>query len=254
MEQEQLLDIKDYPFKSNDFAFYFKNLFRDRGLKAFYQFLNRPHRRSFSRSIIKKYAPAGIGLEIGVGERTICPTQRTILSDGFSEHGEGQSIAEVFFKGDAIPYPDETFSFIISEHVLEHIANPIKSLKAWIKKLQPNGKMIIILPHKDRTNDTFREVTSLNHLIKDFENDVPYNDPTHFDDWWKNVVEKGLMPEHYKHIPKEELINTASIHHHVWTDKEIVDLFEHLNLNIIYRNNHVHDRRDSFMIIAEKVS
>ena len=74
METTELLKIQDYPFKSHDFAFYFKNLYRDRGLKAFYQFLNRPHRRAFSRSMIKKYAPEGIGLEIGVGERTIAPT------------------------------------------------------------------------------------------------------------------------------------------------------------------------------------
>jgi SAM-dependent methyltransferase len=202
--------------------------------------------------MINKYAPEGIGLEIGVGERTISPSTRTILSDGFSEHGEGQSIAQVYFKGDEIPYDNETFSFILSEHVLEHIANPIKSLKVWIDKLKPDGKMIIVLPHKERTNDVYREVTTLNHLISDYENDVPYNDPTHFDDWWNNVVEKGLMPEHYKHIPKDELVNTASIHHHVWTDVQIIELFEYLGLEVIYKNNHLHDRRDSFAIIARK--
>lgn len=252
MENTQTLKVADYPFEKSDFAFYFKNLYRDRGFKALYQFLNRPHRRSYSRSLIKRFAPTGVGLEIGCGERTISPTDRTILSDGYSEHGEAKSIAKVFFKGDTIPYPDGTFEFILSEHVLEHIANPIKSLCQWIEKLAVGGKLIIVLPHKERTNDCHRQVTSLEHLIKDYQNDVPYNDETHFQDWWDNVVEKDLMPEHYKHIPKDKLIDTASIHHHVWTTKEIVELFEYLGLNISHTEEKLHDRRDSFLVIGEK--
>lgn len=246
--------LETYPFESSDFLFYFKNLKRDRGVKAFYQFLNRPLRRGYSRSLIKKFAPTGFGLEVGVGERTIAPTDRTILSDGFAEHGVGKSIARAYFKGDDIPFEEGTFSFVLSEHVLEHIPNPLKSLKEWIRVLKPGGKLIIFLPHKERTNDCYREVTPLSHLIEDYENDVPFDDDTHFQDWWENVVEKGLMPEHYKHIPKEELISTGSIHHHVWTEKEIKEVFEYLGLNIVYEDPKVYDRRDSFVVIGEKKS
>ncbi len=246
--------VENYPFESNDFRHYFQNLYRDRGIKAFYQFLNRPLRRSFSRSLIKKYAPVGLGLEVGVGERTIAPTDRTILSDGFAEHGVGQSIARAYFKGDDTPFEDETLSFVLSEHVLEHIPNPIKSLKEWIRILKVGGKLIIFLPHKERTNDCHRSVTSLEHLISDYEKDVSINDDTHFQDWWENVVEKGLMPEHYKHIPKDELISTGSVHHHVWTEKEIIELFEYLGLKVLFYDPKVYDRRDSFAVIAEKTS
>lgn len=251
MSKEQL-EIKDYPFESNDFAHYFKNLYRDRGFKAFYQLFNRPHRRSFSRNFIQKHAPNGFGLEIGCGTRTVCPTDRTVLSDAFSEHGVHDSIAKVFFKGDTIPYSSESFEFLLSEHVLEHIANPIKALKEWIRVLKPGGKLFIFLPHKDRNNDREREVTSLQHLIEDFEKDVPYNDPTHWDDWYNNVVGKGLMADHYKHLDKDELLNTASIHFHVWTEKEIVELFEYLGLRVLEVVERVHDRRDSFAIVAQK--
>lgn len=245
--------LESYPFQANDFLYYFKNLKRDRGFKAFYQFLNRPLRRSYSRGLIQKYAPDGYGLEVGVGVRTIAPTDRTVLSDGFAEHGVSQSIARAFFKGDDIPYPEGTFSFVLSEHVLEHIPNPIKSLKEWIRVLKVGGKIITVLPHKERTNDCHREVTKLSHLIDDYDNDVPLDDDTHFQDWWDNVVEKGLMPEHYKHIPKDELISTGSIHHHVWTEKEIVELYEYLGLKVVYVDPKVYDRRDSFVVIAEKI-
>ncbi|MCP4912431.1 MAG: class I SAM-dependent methyltransferase [Oligoflexia bacterium] len=248
------LELSDYKFENNDFLHYFKNLYKDRGLKAFYQFLNRPHRRSYSRSLIKKYAGEGYGLEIGCGARTIAPTERTVLSDAFSEHGVHGSIAKVFFKGDEIPYPDGTFDFLLNEHVLEHIANPIKALKEWLRVLKVGGHIFLFLPHKERTNDSLRKVTSLDHLIEDYQNDVPYNDPTHFDDWFQNVVEKGLMPEHYKHMEREELLNSASIHHHVWTEKEIVELFEYLDLEIVFVDGKVHYRRDTFLVVGKKKS
>jgi len=246
------LKLSDYPFENIDFIHYFKNLYHDRGLKAFYQFLNRPHRRPYSRSLIKRFSPSGIGLELGCGARTISPTNRTVLSDAYSEHGVHGSIAKIFFKGDTIPYPDNTFQFLISEHVLEHIANPIKTLNEWIRVLSPGGKIFLFLPHGDRTNDQHREKTTLDHLIQDFQNDVPFNDPTHFDEWKKNVIDKNLMPGHYQHLDKDELLNTASIHHHVWSEKEISQLLEYLDLKVIHVDEKVYDRRDSFVVIAEK--
>jgi SAM-dependent methyltransferase len=244
--------LEQYTFASSDFLFYFQTLWKDRGPKALYQCFNRPLRRSFSRGLIQKYAPKGIGLEIGVGARTIAPVCRTVLSDAYSDHGVHDSIAKVFFKGAEIPYADESFSFILSEHVLEHISNPIKTIKEWLRVLKSGGKIFLFLPHRDRTNDKFRQLTTLEHLIDDYNKDVPYNDSTHFEDWWSNVVERGLMPDHYRHIPKDELINSASIHHHVWTEKEIIELCEHLGLKIAYADSKVHDRRDSFVVVAEK--
>ncbi len=249
---EKKLEIKDYEFESFDFLHYFKVLLKDRGLKAFYQFNNRPQRRQFSRTLIKKFSPSGHGLEIGCGARTICPTERTILSDGHSDHGIHDSIAKVFFKGDMIPYESESFDFLVSEHVLEHITNPIKALNEWLRVLKRGGQIYCFLPHKERTNDKFRSVTTLDHLVEDLERSTPYDDEEHFEDWSTNVVEKGLMPDHYKHMKREELLASASIHHHVWTEKEIVQLFEYLNLEIVYVDQKVHDRRDTFLVVGKK--
>jgi len=245
-------NLSDYTFEKVDFLHYFRTLLKDRGHKAFYQFLNRAHRRSFSRKKIQQFAPQGVGLEIGCGSRTISPTNRTVLSDAFSSHGVQGSIAKVFFKGDKIPYESETFQFVLSEHVLEHIANPIKALKEWIRVLKKGGVIICFLPHKERTNDRFRQTTPLSHLIEDYEKDVPYNDDTHLEEWFQNVVQKDLMPEHYKHLDKQQLLDSASIHHHVWTEIEIAQLFEHLGLKILHVDPRVYDRRDSFLVIAQK--
>ncbi|MBI2522666.1 MAG: methyltransferase domain-containing protein [Bdellovibrio sp.] len=244
--------IEDYPFEKYDCLHYLKTLYKDRGLKLFYQFLNRTQRRPFSRALINTYAPHGIGLEVGVGARTICPTERTILSDAFFAHGLHDSIAKVFFHGDEIPYENDSFCFIVSEHVLEHVANPLKVLKECIRTLRPGGKLFLFLPHKERTNDSHRQVTTLEHVIDDYNKDVPLDDQTHMDEWFKNVVRKGLMPFHYSHLSTKDLLKTGSIHHHVWTEKEILEIVQFCGLKVRYVNAKVPDRRDSFVVVSEK--
>jgi len=246
------LNPYDYPFETSDFLHYFKNLYKDRGLKALYQVFNRPHRRSYTRYLIAKFAPSGIGLEIGVGARTVAPTNRTILADAYDEHGVHHTIAKLFFRGEDIPYRDETFDFLLTEHVLEHITNPLKALKEWIRVLKVGGVIILILPHKERNNDVNRESTSLDHLIEDEKNKTPFNDEAHFQEWWDLVVLKNLMPEHYKHMEKKELLDSCSIHHHVWTDKEMAEVFKYLKLKLVHTESKLSDRRDSFMLIGEK--
>jgi SAM-dependent methyltransferase len=253
MIRKQEYDLETYPFEPNDFLFYFRSLYHDRGIKAFYQLFNRTRRRPYSRGLIARFAPTGIGLEIGVGARTICPTTRTVLSDGYSEHGVANSIAKVFFMGDEIPYKDETFSFVLSEHVLEHIANPIKMLKEWIRVLKKNGHVFLFLPHKERTFDRFRKITTLEHLISDYENDISFDDQGHLKEWWQDIVEKGLMPDHYKHIGKQDVTGTGSIHHHVWTEKEIAELLEYVELKVVLIDPKVHDRRDTFVVVGRKI-
>lgn len=253
MHSNQRMDFNDSQlFEPNPFTFYFRRLYRDIGLKAFYQFLNRPHYRPATRALFSKYAPSGIGLEVGVGARTVAPVNRTVLSDGYADHGTEASIAKAFFHADSIPCEDNFFSFIFSEHMLEHSTNPIKVLKEWIRTLKEEGVIIITLPHKDRGNDRYRECTTLKHVIEDYEKDVPNNDPTHLADWMENVVGKDLLPDHYKHMNPEEWLNTGSIHHHVWVTENIIELFEYLGLEVIYSCDRLYDRRDSFVVVGQK--
>lgn len=246
------LNVQDYAFPDNDFGFYFKCLYKDRGFKAFYQFLNRPHRRPTTRKFIEKFAPKGYGLEVGVGARTVAPVRRTVLSDGFHAHGIHDSIARVFFRADDIPYDDGTFSFVLSEHMLEHATNPIKVLREWIRVLSAGGTLFLILPHRDRGSDRFRARTTWRHLQEDFEKGIGDDDRTHLEDWKKNVVDRGLMPAHYAHLSPDEWIQSGSIHHHVWVTEDIVELLQRLGMSILHSEDRLHDRRDSFLVIARK--
>lgn len=78
--------------------------------------------------------------------------------------------------------PSSSYESILSCHMLEHCANPIKHLTECYRILKDNSPMLIILPHRDATFDRYRPITSLQHLICDFQNSTSEDDTTHFDE------------------------------------------------------------------------
>ncbi len=105
---------------------------------------------------------------------------------------------DIVAAGDYLPLADESQDFVVSSHVLEHFANPIKTLLEWDRVIRPMGIIFMIVPHKERTFDKKRERTPLVHLIDDFHSNS--SGPT--DD------EHG--------------------HHHVWITEDIVELIHHM--------------------------
>lgn len=250
------LQLEAFRFPRCDYWFYFKGLWRERGLKAIYKQFQQHLRRPYSRSVVRRYSahPHGKGLEIGVGARTIAPVTRTLLADGYEFHGRDRSIAQVYFPASAIPFADATFDFLLSEHTLEHIGNALRALIEWIRVIKPGGHLILFLPHKDRTNDRLRTRTTLDHLVDDFRKNVPDDDATHVDEWIENVTKAGGIPEHYRHVAKADLACTGSIHHHVWVAEDIKEVMEYLNLEVVLCENEVADRTDSFVVVGKKNS
>lgn len=78
--------------------------------------------------------------------------------------------------------PDSTYDFLLSSHVLEHLANPLKGLREWRRVLKDDGILILVVPHKDGTFDHRRPVTRLSHLIEDFRHETTEEDLTHLEE------------------------------------------------------------------------
>ena len=64
---------------------------------------------------------------------------------------------------------DESVDFIIASHVIEHTRNPILALRLAFKKLRLNGKLVLVVPDREMTFDKDRPLTTIEHLIADFE-------------------------------------------------------------------------------------
>ena len=63
--------------------------------------------------------------------------------------------------------PDGAFDFVVANHVLEHVTDPIGALAEWHRVLKPGGLLLISLPDKRYTFDHSRRRTTLAHLEED---------------------------------------------------------------------------------------
>ena len=75
--------------------------------------------------------------------------------------------------------PSEAYSILLSSHTLEHVANPLKALREWMRILEPGGALCVIVPQREATFDHRRPVTTLEHLITDEQRDTGEDDLTH---------------------------------------------------------------------------
>jgi len=130
---------------------------------------------------------------------------------------------------------DSSYDFILSSHCIEHIANPIKALTEWIRVLKSEGLLVLVLPHKEGTFDHQRPVTSLEHLIQDFENQIDESDMTHLEeilklhDLTKDPGAGDLLT--FKKRSKRNRENRC-LHHHVFDTKQAVEMVNHMGLKI----------------------
>ncbi len=74
------------------------------------------------------------------------------------------------------------YDFLLSSHAIEHCANPLKALAEWSRVLKPGGFLVLIVPHRDGAFDHRRPLSTLAHLVDDYERGVGEDDLTHLDE------------------------------------------------------------------------
>ncbi len=129
----------------------------------------------------------------------------------------------------------ESYDFVLSSHVLEHIANPIKALKEWTRVLRPGGILLLVVPHKDGTFDHRRPTTTLTHLIDDLNKDTGENDATHLPEILAlhdlSLDPAAGTPGEFKARSLENAINRC-LHHHAFDTRLVVDVVNYVGLQI----------------------
>ena len=55
---------------------------------------------------------------------------------------------------EALPFPDESFELIICNHVLEHVGDDRKAMRALWRALRPSGRAILQVPIAERLKET----------------------------------------------------------------------------------------------------
>lgn len=130
---------------------------------------------------------------------------------------------------------DETYDFVLSSHVVEHTANPIQGMSEWKRVLKDQGTLVLIAPHLEGTFDRNRPVTTLAHMITDFEQKTPETDTTHLAEILA-LHDMSRDPAAGSRADFEERCanNLAfrGMHHHVFDTALLVELVDYMGLQI----------------------
>lgn len=133
-------------------------------------------------------------------------------------------------------FASASYDFVLASHVLEHIANPILALSEWKRLLKDRGILVLLLPHKDKTFDHRRPVTTLEHLIADFKAGMTEDDLTHLPEIMA-LHDLARDPEagDVEAFKLRSICNPQNrcLHHHVFDAQSAKELVEYLNLVIL---------------------
>jgi hypothetical protein len=133
--------------------------------------------------------------------------------------------------------PDNSYECLISSHVLEHIANPIKALLNWRRVVVANGLIIAVVPHSEGTFDRCRPVTTVDHIWKDYIDGTTEQDSTHaaeviaLHDWSRDpgVLNRDAFIQRIR-----DNRQSRSMHHHVLIAETLVRLIDVVGLKLLY--------------------
>jgi SAM-dependent methyltransferase len=120
--------------------------------------------------------------------------------------------------------PDGSQDFVIANHFLEHCQDPIGALTNFFRVLRPGGVLYMAVPDKRFTFDAKRPVTTLDHLRRDHAEGPDWSRAGHYDEYARLAHGCGT-DEEARGVAADMLARGYSIHFHVWTQKELLELF-----------------------------
>ena len=95
--------------------------------------------------------------------------------------------------------PDKSLDFVIANHMVEHSEDPIGTLKNHLRVLKPGGVLFWALPDMSHTFDRHRSLTTVEHLLRDYQQGPEDSRLEHCVEWARlvdrvpevEVAEKG---------------------------------------------------------------
>jgi SAM-dependent methyltransferase len=155
---------------------------------------------------------------------------------GYRPDGDRAGELQLIDSIDLDPIAGGSYDAVISSHVLEHIANPLRALDAWRRVTRPSGHILMVAPHMAGTFDHRRAVTSLRHMIEDLERNVGEEDLTHLEETLRlHDRARDGEPSDQEAWAARRRSNVATrvLHHHTFTTPTLLALLDHSGLELI---------------------
>jgi predicted SAM-dependent methyltransferase len=135
---------------------------------------------------------------------------------------------------DREPFADrigrESLDFVVANHVLEHLINPIRFLEQCFQVLKLGGLLYLGLPDKRRIFDRYRRRTPLSDLIVRYETGETEVSAERVAEYLNQVEwpAEQIRPDNPEHRALIEWHARRSIHVNVWMLDDIIELLQHL--------------------------
>lgn len=133
---------------------------------------------------------------------------------------------------------NEDYDFVFSSHSLEHIANPLKAIKEWLRIIKNGGYIIIIVPEKSVCFDHKRNYSLFSTLLAQYEKDVGEEDLSTLPEILLNHDLSMDPPAgDLGAFTKRSLdnFNNRCLHHYVYNDELLMQICNYFNCEFIYK-------------------
>ena len=144
---------------------------------------------------------------------------------------------------------DDSVDFVIANHVLEHLEDPIAGLKSFLRVLRAPGIIFLTLPDARRSFDYLRERTTVEHLLRDHTEGPGVSREAHYAEWATYV--EGIGPEGVPARAAEYAAADAHHHFHVWELATFLGFLGAIDLNCELL--HAQMNREEFAVILRKL-
>lgn len=111
-------------------------------------------------------------------------------------------------------FADRSLDFVIANHMLEHVEDPIAALEHQLRVLKPGGVLYLTLPDANQTFDAPRERTTVSHLLRDHRDGPRGSRREHYEECARLI--EGHRGESLVERVQQMDAEAARPHFHVW--------------------------------------
>jgi len=145
-------------------------------------------------------------------------------------------------------FADESLDFVMANHVLEHMEDPVAALFTFLRVLRPGGVIFLALPDPRRSFDGPRERTSVEHAVRDHRDGAGVSRASHYLEYVELV--EGLSGDDLASRAAELDAQNYRIHFHVWEPETFLELLSALHLPVDLEAVQVTD--PEFIVVLRK--
>jgi SAM-dependent methyltransferase len=156
---------------------------------------------------------------------------RASMAELQAQYPEQIDLVPVSIVGDACDLgvlEDESVDFVVANHVIEHLPDPISGLQEMARVTRTGGLLYLAIPDQRATFDRRRPITATAHLVDEFRNGTEQTRRAHVQEFVELAERsEAVRPEDKDAVAarvNELLASDYSIHYHVFRPDSFTDL------------------------------